>query len=329
MTDTTTTPSPTAGVDAVAGQVLGALADVLRASLTPEAIEAQQILLRRMALEGDVFPSRVPPPHNITEVGGYLNLLTELGEGTLRTRSLAAALGVAAPGDEMPFGASGPVLYDVARSNDRPAGPAQPTYPVQIKVRNDFAPAFDAALTVLHRHGCALPLQGGPVILPRLDQPVTDPLEHLGRVLHLAPRAALVDPDDDPLAVARLDGTTTLQVVARVLDGTAPEAASVTAASWVAWTCTGSSCTESTASRTYLPLGPVLAAAGWYPGGVVSPPVSLASPGSWARWVNVTGLVEGTTTLAEELFARWTPAQVAASSIREMTDAVWDGMTFS
>jgi hypothetical protein len=329
MADPTPTPAPTTGVELVAGKVLDALADVLRSAVTPEAIEAQQTLLRRMALEGDVFPSRVPAPRNISEVGGYLNLLTDLGEGDLRTRALAAALGVAAPEDELPLATTTPVLYDITRANDRPAGAAQPTYPVQIKVRNDFAAALDAALTVLHRHGCVLPLQTGPVMLPPLTQPTVDPLAHLGRVLELAPAAALVDPDHDPLALARPDGSTDLGAVARVLDTTAPDAGAVTAQNWVAWTCTPTACTESTASRRYLPLKPILAAAGWYPSTAATPPTSLGPPGPWARWVNVTGLVPGQTKLRDELFARYTPSQVAASSIRDLLDTVWDGTKFS
>ena len=72
------TPAPDAGVTAVAGKLVDALSEILRNSTSPDALASQQLLLRRMALEADVFPSRAPAPRNITEVGGYLNLLTSL-----------------------------------------------------------------------------------------------------------------------------------------------------------------------------------------------------------------------------------------------------------
>jgi hypothetical protein len=55
-------------------EILSALADILRTGRTLKCLEAQRILLRRIALGGDVIPSRIPPPKNITEVGGYINL---------------------------------------------------------------------------------------------------------------------------------------------------------------------------------------------------------------------------------------------------------------
>ena len=45
---------------------------------SPDALEAQNIIMRRIALEGDVIGSRVPPPLNITQIGGYINLLNEI-----------------------------------------------------------------------------------------------------------------------------------------------------------------------------------------------------------------------------------------------------------
>ena len=58
---------------------------------------------------------------------------------------LAATLGVAGPNPTPGFTPTAPVLFDVQRTNDRPAGPAQASVPVQFAMRNDFAPAFDYA----------------------------------------------------------------------------------------------------------------------------------------------------------------------------------------
>ena len=52
-----------------------------------------------LALQGDVIQSRIPAPRNITEIGGYLNLLQTLGQAEMRTQTLAGALGVAGPGE--------------------------------------------------------------------------------------------------------------------------------------------------------------------------------------------------------------------------------------
>jgi hypothetical protein len=57
----------------------------------------QAALLKRLLLQGDVSPSRIPAPLNISEVGGYINLLTDLGLTSTRTESISAALGVAPP----------------------------------------------------------------------------------------------------------------------------------------------------------------------------------------------------------------------------------------
>ncbi len=319
-----------ANVETLASKVLDALADILRTSTSPEALQAQNLLLKRMALEGDVFPSRVPPPKNITEVGGYLNLLERLNETEMRTQALAAILGVAGPNPIPGFVPAGAVLYDVLRANDRPAGAAQPTIPVQFRVRNDFAPALDAALKTIHDAGCLLPILSPAAGLPPAQSGVTPPadlLPFLGRTLDLMPTAALADPDADALAVARLDGTTTLLVAARQIDATAPNAGSVPLQKWVAWKCDANACAESTADRKYLPLAPILNAAGWYQAPIVAP-ARLASPGNWSRWTNVTGLIAGASRFGDELNQRFARAEIAASVLRDALDRVWDGAVF-
>ena len=53
--------------------------------VSPEMLEIKTDLLRRLASEGDIRPARIPAPMNITEMGGYINLLRELNqEETLR-----------------------------------------------------------------------------------------------------------------------------------------------------------------------------------------------------------------------------------------------------
>ncbi len=91
----TPTPSPTGSN--IADPVIAALINILSTGTSPQVLALQQALLRRMLLEGDIIPSRIPAPKNITEVGGYINLLGSLGQTRIRTEVLASALGVAPP----------------------------------------------------------------------------------------------------------------------------------------------------------------------------------------------------------------------------------------
>lgn len=330
MADSVVQPQPDPGVQQVASKLVDALADILRSSTSPETLQAQQILMKRLALEGDVVPSRVPPPRNITEIGGYMNLLERLNETTMRSQALASILGVAGPNPLPGFTPTGPLLYDVQRANDRPAGASQAAIPVQFAVRNDFATALDAALKAVHDAGCVLPVLSMPRPLPPAAVGATVPadlLPFLGRTLDLMPTLALVDPDADVLAVARLDGTTKLETVARQIDAAAVNAASVPLKKWIAWKCDATACVESSADRTYLPLTPVLNAAGWYQP-VPTVPTRLTAPGGWARWTNTTGLVPDVSRFGDELNARFAREEVAASSLRDALDYRWNGTAF-
>ena len=52
--------------------------DLLEKEMSPDMMEIKKHILRRIASESDVKPSRIPAPMNITEVGGYINLLRKL-----------------------------------------------------------------------------------------------------------------------------------------------------------------------------------------------------------------------------------------------------------
>ncbi|MGZ5552060.1 MAG: hypothetical protein ACXWHF_00320 [Chthoniobacterales bacterium] len=321
----------TAAVTDLASEVVGALTNILQASTSPDAIAAQSLLLRRLATEGDVFSSRIPPPKNISEVGGYLNLLDTLSESIMREQVLASALGVAGPSPTAGFAPTGAPLFSVQRANDRPAGPFQPSIPVQFSIRNDFAAALDAALKTIHDAGCVLPILSSPISLPPISgngSLPADLLPFLGRTLDLMPTAALNDPETDPLALAHPDGDPTLQVVARQIDPTAPNAAAVPSKTWVAFKCDANACTTSSAARTYLPLAPILNAAGWYQTLPLTPPTKLSAPGNWNHWVNITGLIANVTTFGDEMSQRVSPTELAASSLRNAMKWVWDGQVF-
>jgi hypothetical protein len=309
-------------------RALDALTKILESAISPDMLETQKIILRRLALSGDLFPSRVPAPLNISEVGGYLNLLTD--EPVLRAQVLAATLGVAGPNPPLGWEATLPALYLVARQNDRPEGASQPSIPVQFLVRSDFAPALDTALASIHDQGCNLPILFASRPLPPASPsaaPPDDLLPYIGRVLEIVPAAALNDPTTDPIAVGEPGAGGPLQVVARQLDPSAPNASAVASAAWDLWSCTAATCTQGSVTDSYLPLTPVLNAAGWYQPALTAP-TSLDATGGWELWVNIAGLVAHETTFGEELTLMYSAGAVAQSSVRERLDWIWDGSTF-
>lgn len=310
-------------------RALDALTKILEASISPEMTAAQQIILRRLALAGDLFPSRMPTPDNVTQVGGYLNLVAD--DPVLRAQVLASVLGVAGPNPSPGFDPTLPPLYFQTRTNDRPVGTVQAATPVQYRVRSDFAGPLDTALAAVHAVGATLPLLATDAPLPPAvlgSEPPADLLPYLGRVLTLVPGAALVDPTSDPLAVGRRGGSGPQLVLARQLDATAPQAGSLAADAYSLWTCDTAACTESTVTDVFLEVVPVLSAAGWTQPDPLSAPVSTGDPKGWNRFTNLTGLVAGQSRFGDELRLLYSLGQVSASSVRERQDWVWDGTTF-
>ena len=51
---------------------------ILEQEVSPEMQELKKLILRRIATETDIKPSRIPAPLNITQIGGYINLLMKL-----------------------------------------------------------------------------------------------------------------------------------------------------------------------------------------------------------------------------------------------------------
>jgi hypothetical protein len=309
-------------------RALDALTKILESAVSEEMVAAQQLVLRRLATSGDLFPSRIPPPLNITQIGGYLNLIED--DPILSAQVLASTLGVAGPNPTPGFDVILPPLYFTTRGNDRPAGAAQTATPVSFRIRNDFAAGLDAALRTLHDLGTQLPVLAGDGLLPPLSEaaPPTDLLAFLGRRLSLVPSAALTDPTTDLLAVGQLGGAGATLALARQVDPAAPQAGTVAAAAYSLWTCDAVACTQAVVNGTYVDLDPVLAVAGWHRAAPLSAPASLGDSKGWNTWQNVTGLVAGESTFGAELRLLYSLGQIAASSVRERQDWVWDGTTF-
>lgn len=84
----------------------GLLMKLLEQETSDEAMKIRYQIMRRIALESDIKPARIPVPQNITEIGGYYNLLMNLGEmnkssTTMVRQMLASALGLPMPVDGM------------------------------------------------------------------------------------------------------------------------------------------------------------------------------------------------------------------------------------
>ena len=69
---------------------------ILEQEVSDEMYKIRKLIMLRMALEGEVRASRIPMPKNITEVGGYYNLLTKQKEKSMQRQLVASALGLPA-----------------------------------------------------------------------------------------------------------------------------------------------------------------------------------------------------------------------------------------
>lgn len=323
-----------AGEPTGTSDVLEVLTELMRTATRPEVMEAQRVLLQRLAYQGDVFDSRIPAPLNITEVGGYLNLLASAGFNDTRASAIASALGIAGPPpSSVVIGGALPVGF-VEFPNDRPSGPVESSIPPLITVRADFASALHAAKAALHASGCALPLRSvaprlppaGPVPDADLDQAVV--LASLGRTLAVYPGTVLVDPASDPLAIARPDATPAepARLVARQLDGSG----TVAEQEWVAMTANATEATEgATTAFRFVEVAPIMQAQGWYHPQPEQLPQNLKERGTLVEFVNLTGLVAAETTLMDELTLLYSAAEIARSSLWLHAHLVWDGARFA
>ena len=62
---------------------------------TDERVQAIKLkILKRIAAESDIKPSRIPAPMNITEIGGYFNLMMKLKQEEMVKQTLTSILGL-------------------------------------------------------------------------------------------------------------------------------------------------------------------------------------------------------------------------------------------
>lgn len=304
--------------------------ELIRNATSPEALEAQNIILRRIALQGDITPSRVPPPLNITEIGGYLNLLTNLNELDMRSQVLAGILGVAGPNPPLGWIGAVTALTFTPVLNDRPAGALQPGLPVTIMVRSDFAGPLRSALDAFHARGAMLPMMSGPLALPPVGgyaNAALDPLDYIGRTLRLSSASALSDPAMDALALVRTKGST--DPFALAVRGAADATTPVPPADYevLQRSPTGIASVEVNGA-SYVMAEPMLAGAGFIPVTAISNNPADADGGAWAKYRNIGGLTIGTR-LGDELRLLHSATEIAGSALAAWENWRWDGNLFA
>ena len=319
-------------MDTALASVVDALVEMMRSGVRPELLEAQRVLLHRLATQGDMFPSRIPAPLNITEVGGYLNLLERSGHSDLRLSAMTGALGIAGPSLDLNAAAGEATVGFVMTRNDRPAGPAQAAIPPLVPIRADFHSPTLAALEHIRALGCKLPLRAFKAILPasQPDQTMPDTavaLDALGRRLQAFPGTFLIDPDSDPLVIARPEAPAgePLQLMARELG----DGGLLPTASWVPLSASEVAIIEEPArDAAYLEIAPIMAAAGWVQASPMVPPENIRNPGSLPEFRNLTNLIPGETTLLEELSLLYSQAAIARSAFAPFGGWIWSGQAF-
>jgi len=284
-----------------------------------------------MALEGDVIGSRIPPPRNISEIGGYINLLGTLKEKAIREQAIAGILGVAGPPQPLGWISNTLALSMVPVTNDRPAVAAQRSFPLTTLVRSDFVAAIQSALKTIHSYGATLPLTSpSAIILPKggTGVPVpTNVLFYLGRMITIAPSAGLVNPPADPIAlVAPSTPGTDFVLATQVLT---PGTFAVPPADLEAVQCTPTSKAVVPVTQIALvPLAPIFAAAGYYSPAPFPVPAN-STVTTWAQLVNTTGLVAGQTELGDELSLLYRQDQISGSVFAAMLTWKWNGTAFA
>jgi hypothetical protein len=327
--------APTTATDQVFTSMRNVLNEIVRSSVHHDALEAQRILLQRLVQQGNMFPAPIPARLNITEIGGYLDLLKRAGLHEPRALAMANALGVVDPPPLSVALTGAPPVRFVDIGNDRPANPAQASIVPTLQVRADFATPLLEARAQWQTLGCQVPLLAPVSALPA-NLPGAQPaglddatlFGVLGRSLEVFPGTVLRDPAADPLAIARPESpaTETFRLVARELDGSGQ----VSQARWVAQRASSTAVIDEPATdQRYLELAPILEAAGWLHPSPAQRPATLSQPGTLMRWINLTGLIADKTRLGDELALMYPPAAIAHSSLAAFTGWRWDGERFA
>lgn len=312
-------------METIDNELYSALIDIIRQESSPEAVEARNLMLKRIAMAGDITPSRIPAPLNITEIGGYINLLESIKQENLRNRMLASVLGVAMPDDLNELISLKPVLFFVRHISDRPDCEQVNTLPLAFYMRNDFLESFISILEPLHKVGAMLPIyQTTAPRLPALtakEPSGEEILRLLGRILELAPTAAFINPEQDPIIVADIEGETVVYAKASGLS----EEVSVNA-----YIREGDEYRLEEITAKLIPIEVFMRAAGWYMKKRTDDDLSKPyDPATALIWRNETGLVPGRSSLSGEMSLLYSSTQIVESCVRDLLFTCWNGEEFA
>ena len=78
----------------VSEDIVTIAAKLLAQETSPEVQKIKLDILRRIATESDIKPARIPAPMNITEIGGYFNLMMKLKQEEMLRQTLTSILGL-------------------------------------------------------------------------------------------------------------------------------------------------------------------------------------------------------------------------------------------
>ena len=70
------------------------ISKLLETETSAQMQKIRQLMMLRTALESDIRPTRMPAPRNITEVGGYYNLLRKMNQQNMMRQMVASAIGI-------------------------------------------------------------------------------------------------------------------------------------------------------------------------------------------------------------------------------------------
>jgi hypothetical protein len=70
------------------------LINELVVKLLQQELDIKKTVVDRIATESDIKPSRIPAPMNITEIGGYFNLMMKLNQEDMCKQTLSSVLGL-------------------------------------------------------------------------------------------------------------------------------------------------------------------------------------------------------------------------------------------
>jgi len=81
--------------DVVSEDLVAFAKKLLDQETNDEVREVKLQILKRIAAESDIKPARIPAPMNITEIGGYFNLMMKLKQNDeMLTQTLTSILGL-------------------------------------------------------------------------------------------------------------------------------------------------------------------------------------------------------------------------------------------